>query len=361
MLSGSIRLDDTPHRPRRYLVSLFLPLAALFCLLKFAQIRSPRHLAVSRARQLLDRRLYSGLAVDWFHQLTKSDVRPLPEYEHVPLDERTFDMDFRTVRTVQGLNSISRFSSLHLKAKETPSYIGDTCLSHYPGQICPVPGACPPGRSDNQSLQNVLRDRGQCVHWSTGSLPSPIPEMSSEQVQEHKSKVRHSLAFDKDGFWHEDEWRPQQTSERYRFFTPEDMHTCLAGKRIYFQGDSLMRQIYNRIITYSRMIPASIEHYYGNPSSYTVYTDGTDRWEIPRDGNPSKYSRDLDQEQGVLFRAFYDWYPEEQIDLPNLFRRTFDLLYGIVSDLSKALVKLDIDIAVIGMNYWCELCSFCIQ
>ena len=51
---------------------------------------------------------------------------------------------------------------------------------------------------------------------------------------------------------------------------------------------------------------AYAEHYYGGITAYTVYLNGTDEWAIWRDEDNSLYSREADDRDGVLFRAFYN-------------------------------------------------------
>lgn len=56
-----------------------------------------------------------------------------------------------------------------------------------------------------------------------------------------------------------------------------------------------------------RGIPSYAEKYYGGLSVYTVFVNGTDEWELPRDTEDDRYSRQRDIEDGAVFRIFYDW------------------------------------------------------
>lgn len=69
----------------------------------------------------------------------------------------------------------------------------------------------------------------------------------------------------------------------------------------------MMRQFYNRIIHYMRGIPAYSEKYYGGLSSYTVFANGTDEWQLPREDGVDAFSRTRDIEEQVVFRVLYDW------------------------------------------------------
>ena len=65
-------------------------------------------------------------------------------------------------------------------------------------------------------------------------------------------------------------------NKTYHFFTPEDIHRCFAGKRIVMQGDSMIRQVYSRLINYLRLIPTHCEHVFSfTTSSYSVFRNGT--------------------------------------------------------------------------------------
>ena len=49
-------------------------------------------------------------------------------------------------------------------------------------------------------------------------------------------------------------------------------------------------------------------------SLYTAYKNGTDHWLVPRSDDNSLYSRQVDEDEGVLFRLFFDWSHEIKED-----------------------------------------------
>ncbi|KAI8470543.1 MAG: hypothetical protein J3K34DRAFT_255398 [Monoraphidium minutum] len=68
----------------------------------------------------------------------------------------------------------------------------------------------------------------------------------------------------------------------FRWFSPKEALDCLAGKRVVFSGDSLVRQLRHRLITYLRGFPVMVERTYHAHSSYAYYANGSwDRFDAP--------------------------------------------------------------------------------
>jgi len=227
-------------------------------------------------------------------------------------------------------------------------YQGRTCLVHYPGQHCPFPRQCadPVPHSEGE---RAIRKNGPCIHWRQGDLPN-LPSFTSSSIAQGRSReLNINDVFDRNGSWSEEDiWIPNAAaqlgqnhpSDKFRFFTPQETAKCLAGKRILVQGDSMMRQFYNRLIHYMRGIPSSTEKYYGGLSSYTVFANGSDEWELPRSNDNAPYSRAKDLKDDVVFRVLYDWQAEDISDVAGSF---------------KTMIERDVDIAVMGFNYWYPL------
>ena len=133
-------------------------------------------------------------------------------------------------------------------------YAGSTCLSHSPDSVCPIPGQCaPPG---DEAAQRLVQENGPCLHWRSGRLAHPV-SLTPHDVQRARLVQPFTARWEADGTWDGRAWfpRPATSRPKYRSFTPQDMHRCLAGKRVLFQGDSMVRQIKNRLVHWSREIP----------------------------------------------------------------------------------------------------------
>lgn len=191
-----------------------------------------------RARRLLSE-AYSGLN---------------PEYE----------VDQSELRFKEGESDHSAkndFRKIHFAREASPrggSYEGFQCGSHYPGKMCPLPGQCAPAAKGHPAI-DVVREKGQCIHWETGRLAHPISISQTEVDRARSKQAAFSPNWEGEGIWTGSEWKPEQKliQKKYRFFSPQAMHQCFAGKRILIQGDSMMRQLYNRLIHYTREIPVS--------------------------------------------------------------------------------------------------------
>ena len=58
----------------------------------------------------------------------------------------------------------------------------------------------------------------------------------------------------------------------YVWFSPADMLACFAGRIIVFEGDSLTRQLFLRLVWWVRGVTHLVEHYFSQHASYTFNT-----------------------------------------------------------------------------------------
>lgn len=213
-------------------------------------------------RLLLDKTRFGGLHPEYAARLKPTDYVVKPAYAAVATEERLLHMDHRDIRVADPI--------------DLPAYQGLECTVHYDDQLCPVPGACPdPDRNDGRAVE-AAKSKGPCAVWGRGRVPFfEQPRFHSKQ----KSSHRHGSPFDTEGEWVDPDWRPKDSSlaKRYRFFTPSEMRQCLGGKRVLIQGDSLMRQIFERLIQFSRFMPTSIEYSGQNSSVYSLFVSGLRR------------------------------------------------------------------------------------
>ena len=202
--------------------------------------------------------LLHGLLSTQSHALMSANYAGLnPEYKirqeeirSTNKEEQSYAYDFREIKFAPLSKPPGRL------------YQGHTCLSHYPGEVCPIPAQCLPPASDGPGVRAV-QSKGPCIHWERGVLANPI-SVTPEDVRRGRSKESLTTTWDVDGVWDGEKWTPKLQSEfpfmaksnsKYRSFSPQEMHKCLAGKRIFIQGDSMIRQVYNRLIHWSREIP----------------------------------------------------------------------------------------------------------
>lgn len=202
---------------------------------------------------LLDQRRFAGIAQEYVPKLR---IRPSEEYAHVLPAMLTPAMDFRRIK-VASTNG----------KKRRHAFQGLECRNHYIDDICPVPGQCADAADDRASALRSVAERGPCLSWGRGK----VPLFTSEPLQQTYTSA--SLQdWDAEGEWQGPLYKPSSTNSRqYRLYTPSEIRQCLAGKRILFHGDSMMRQLFGRLVTFSRFIPAYIEEAYTAPATYTVY------------------------------------------------------------------------------------------
>lgn len=143
------------------------------------------------------------------------------------------------------------------------------------------------------------------------------------------------LDFDSPGRWLEDDlWHPygpeMHHDEGYAFFTPEDAQRCFMGKRIMFSGDSMIRQLYTRVINYVRGIPTNAEHLYNwGTGSYIAFPDGTDRF------TPECPDRRCEIPSDSLYSIVFDWHDHQNY--------TWDV---------QRVLDLRADVVIQSIVYW---------
>ena len=143
-----------------------------------------------------------------------------------------------------------------------PVFVGTVCQDDaYDAAGCPVPGACGVGTTDGC----LLWRRGVFVTppgWVPPSLPAP-PSCSS--------------ASDAAGAFASGVWTPANTSCRLACFTPPQAARLLAGKRVLFAGDSMMRQLFAHTVAFLRELDVVEQPFlFHNGALYRTYSNGTD-------------------------------------------------------------------------------------
>ncbi|KAH7102272.1 hypothetical protein BKA62DRAFT_699866 [Auriculariales sp. MPI-PUGE-AT-0066] len=274
--------------------------------------------------------------------LSLAGIDPQYAARELPTDMRDHGANNYTVEPKSGLSPSSAFKNLVFAKPSTevlatlPQYRGHNCLSPYPLSVCPFPGLCAPPEHPEKSSQ-------PCAVWGTGK-PSSVTRYLAGSTHGETANFRTGKQlrdWDAPGRWvrdlyhlygHNGRTRAQAGGDRdLHFFTPEQMHSCLRGKRIVVQGDSILRQFFGRVMAYSRLQPTSCEHLANwNTASYAVFENGTDAYEpscpdrrchfagrrtCPSDGDEGRYccpgtvywigpDVDLAHERGNITRMF---------------------------------------------------------
>ena len=67
-----------------------------------------------------------------------------------------------------------------------------------------------------------------------------------------------------------------------RWLGRAEIEECARGKLLIFQGDSLTRQLFNRLIWWVRGIPSVVEHYYQEDAYYAFSEQAGDTFTLRR-------------------------------------------------------------------------------
>jgi len=71
------------------------------------------------------------------------------------------------------------------------------------------------------------------------------------------------------GWWESPSfWRPHRRCSQYRWLHPDEIRSCLAGRSIAFEGASLTRQVFLRLMAWMRGWPMIAEHYFQERAAF---------------------------------------------------------------------------------------------
>ena len=151
------------------------------------------------------------------------------------------------------------FIAVNNAVQHTSHYTGLDCQpgSEYPGNICSLPASyCQYGTASN------------CTWWKHGFYSatktadkSHLDERSS--TSQRQPEQPRCIYTDYSGAFVNSTWQPLRRANcKYFSFDANEARSCLHGRRIVFSGDSLMRQVFLRLISHLRGLPSVIEHYF---------------------------------------------------------------------------------------------------
>ena len=76
-----------------------------------------------------------------------------------------------------------------------------------------------------------------------------------------------------------------------RWLGRAEIEQCARGKLLIFQGDSLTRQLFNRLIWWVRGIPSVVEHYYQEDAYYSFSEQAGDTFTLRKQSHGKKAAR----------------------------------------------------------------------
>lgn len=120
-------------------------------------------------------------------------------------------------------------------------------FSLYPDKVCPIKGMCP-------------IDGPSCVAWRTGRL-----NLASVSAPGPKSKC---ASYDGDGEFDRGVWHYRDKSCSLSWYSTALAHRALTGKQITFAGDSVIRQVFLRLVWHLRDIEVIVEHFFHDEAAY---------------------------------------------------------------------------------------------
>ncbi|EJD42151.1 hypothetical protein AURDEDRAFT_168706 [Auricularia subglabra TFB-10046 SS5] len=211
--------------------------------------------------------------------------------------------------------------------KLAPQYRGLQCIDRYPLDHCAFPGVCPPAHGDPPGEK-------PCAVWDTGYSASLERFIEGGGLKKPSAARKEVIDWDRPGRWIGDLWHPygsvQAPENEYHFFTPEEVHQCFISKRVMLQGDSMVRQLFSRVVQYLRLQATNCEHVFSwSSASYQTFPNGTDKF------NPDCPDRKCTYPPDALYTIQYEWHDQANETL-NVQR----------------IIDNNIDIAVHGLVYW---------
>lgn len=84
-----------------------------------------------------------------------------------------------------------------------PQFVGTKCLHHYPLDVCPFPGLCPPP-ADESSPQSTK----PCAEWGEGRPASLKRFLDAGDTRANETFRNEPLSWDIPGRWKGDLWHP---------------------------------------------------------------------------------------------------------------------------------------------------------
>jgi len=189
-------------------------------------------------------------------------------------------------------------SDFHAEAHGGEYFAGVECHqpSRYPGEECPFPGMCLPNST--------------CTSWRSGKFSAESTrswQNPSTESDTLRTNLECPCGADCDGSFVNERWTPSDAACHTPWLSPHEMMSHIRGKTILFSGDSLVRQIFLRMVAHLRWFDTIVEHYFHKHARY-FHNGVYDVLEIEEE----PYSRNAAQvlEGEKLVEIIFNWAPE---------------------------------------------------
>lgn len=151
--------------------------------------------------------------------------------------------------------------------QEPAEFHGWDCITHFSSEACPLSGACLPPDPEQHSSQ-IKSPQRPCLNWKHGR----ILHLAEHPVALNANPFKLTDEWDVNGQFDDTQaWLPAGAlAGSYRHLNSRDALHCLAGKRLFIQGDSMMRQLFGRLVGLVRGQPQRIAQSQAGRSLYTV-------------------------------------------------------------------------------------------
>jgi hypothetical protein len=207
--------------------------------------------------------------------------------------------------------------------REGHFYQGGYCRAdnEWPAAECPLPGgACYPGSN--------------CSQFTAGRFAAAHPKLSPAEDQHTTAKCADS---DMPGHVSSDRWVADDPDCEFHWHNAAEAVNCLRHVRLLIAGDSLLRQVFHRLVSFIRGFPSVIEHGFWGDAAYSLI--GSEDLYLPLTRLPAVRG------QGPMVEVEFQWQPA-QLSVANITRTKADVLvlglnYHRVDNLSDTPAVLD--------------------
>ena len=151
----------------------------------------------------------------------------------------------------------------------TYEFKGTQCMS----KGTTLPDQCEFEFNNGKMKMNFCDRKDRCAQWAGGTYHS-TPSKCTTRVENKCNSAQLTTELIEKGLWDAEQKVFSVPGCSLQSYTRHDILNLLKGKRILITGDSMMRQVFLRLIDILRGQPYSIEHYYHTDSYYvSSYTD----------------------------------------------------------------------------------------
>lgn len=201
-------------------------------------------------------------------------------------------------------------------------YLGLICdpTEHYPGSTCPY--------GTMECCSNST-----CIFWSEGKFLNRPHLTLSQLIHKYHRCIRN---YDTPGKFVDDQWMYEQGCQA-NWFDKQEAMTLLHHRTLFFMGDSMIRQLFHRLVWYIRGFDVIIERVTHTNRVYS-FNQTHDKLQVL---NGFCSSSDLVDNPLSIFFFIFD---------PKLDKQTTNgQIEGMLSLIPSSHKRIDL---IFGLNYW---------